>query len=634
MTSIIQPIIKNGRTLLTNGAKELRQLISRPQSERKYIAELDGLRFIAILAVVVQHLSERLTRIQAPNIQQEWANNPLHFAISRGSIGVLLFFTISGFILSLPFWSTHTPIAYGAYLRRRLLRIEPPYLIWMSLMALVLYWSGRYASGDLGLHWLVSLAYLHTLGYGEFSVINPVAWSLEIEIQFYLLAPWLVYLLRRSFKPEPRFWIIPTLILAYTVWMHVMGWQQGLFKFTLLGQLPYFMVGIWIADQYQQGKIAERQSPWRLLILPLWLLLMYNWSEELPRTILFIAALSAFFSLALRPSIFRQLLRKPWIAAIGGMCYTIYLVHLPLLEGLSQVSKNWFVYPQYGVSMLIHSALWLTPVLVFSTIAYVFLEKPFMLRNWPHGLLKLLLPLRRASSRASITVFFIGGILFVGKASAQTDTLSWQGRALAPLPILIERALNNAIALKVTDRQIEIYALDRDISKRQWMQHISIVSGVDAGNGNYVSTNNDGLTAVNTALNRQAVQFVAGLNVRLPLSALVNRQAEVKKRTLTMEKEMLHKSEQAQLVREEVIVRYTQFKEALTLLGLQSAANEASALKLTAAEKYFKEAQLSVEDFGKAMEQHFQARMELEKRKSTVEMAYHLLDNIVGTSIH
>jgi hypothetical protein len=57
-------------------------------------------------------------------------------------------------------------------------------------------------------------------------------------------------------------------------------------------------------------------------------------------------------------------------------------------------------------------------------------------------------------------------------------------------------------------------------------------------------------------------------------------------------------------------------------------------LQLTVAEKYFKEAQMSIDEYGRAMEQHFQARMELERRKSSVEMAYHLLNIIVGESIN
>jgi len=96
-----------------------------------------------------------------------------------------------------------------------------------------------------------------------------------------------------------------------------MGWQHGVLKFTLLGQLPYFFMGLWIGDQYQQGKIAERRSPWAMLILPFWIVMMYTWSEEFLKTIVFLAALGAFFTLSLRPSWFRSALRNSTAAHEG-----------------------------------------------------------------------------------------------------------------------------------------------------------------------------------------------------------------------------------------------------------------------------------------------------------------------------
>ena len=608
-------------------------LLRRPLSNGAYIAELDGLRFIAILAVVVQHLSERLTRIQSSDVQAEWMHSTLHYAVSRGSIGVLLFFAISGFILSLPFWNGKS-ISYTTYLKNRLLRIEPPYLIWMSLFALLLWLSGRITDG-LGQHWLASIAYVHTLGYSEFSIINPVAWSLEIEIQFYLLAPWIVLLLKKYLHAKFRPLILPLLIVLYTLLMQVMGWQQGLLKFTLLGQLPYFMVGIWMADLYQQGKLKFSIGKRTLLWVALgWLVMMYSWSENLGLTLIFLVALSAFFALAFQPSSFQRVLRRPWIAGIGGMCYSIYLIHLAALEGLSNWSKGWLSIHSYGLSMLVHGVLWLVPIFLFSVLAYLLLEKPFMGREWPSQLKNWLQQSRQLMIRTSITVF-IGGTFFSGtQASAQTDTIRWKGKALAPLSVLIERAQQNSHALKANDREVEILALDRDITKRQWMQHVSVVAGVDAGNGNYVSTNTEAFTAINSSLNRKAVQFAVGVNVQLPLSSVSNRKAEIQKRSLMMEKELLLKASQGQTIREEVINRYTRFKEAVQLLDLQAGVNEASSIKLTAAEKYFKEAQLSVEDFSQAMEQHFQNKMELERKKSTVENALLLLENIVGTSIY
>lgn len=609
-------------------------MLRRPLSKGAYIAELDGLRFIAILAVVVQHLSERLTRIQSSDVQAQWLDSSLHYAASRGSIGVLLFFAISGFILSLPYWSGKS-IRYTAYLKNRLLRIEPPYLIWMSLFAVLLWLSGR-VTDDLGQHWLASIAYIHTLSYGEFSIINPVAWSLEIEIQFYLLAPWMVLFLKKYLPAKFRPLLLPLFIGLYTLLMQVMGWHQGLLKFTLLGQLPYFMVGIWMADLYQQGKLKLPVGKSTLLWAVLgWLIMMYTWSENVGLTLIFLVALSAFFALAFQPSFFQRVLRSPWIAGIGGMCYSIYLIHLAALEGLSNWSKGWLLIDGYGLSMLVHGVLWLFPIFLFSVLAYLLLEKPFMSREWPAQLKNWLQQSRKLMIKTSVTVLTIGGTFFlVNQASAQTDTIRWKGKALAPLSVLIDRAQQNSHALKANDREVEILALDRDITKRQWMQHVSVVAGVDAGNGNYVSTNTEAFTAINSSLNRKAVQFAVGVNVQLPLNTLGNRKAEIQKHSLMMEKELLLKASLGQTIREEVINRYTRFKEAVQLLDLQAGVNEASSIKLTAAEKYFKEAQLSVEDFSQAMEQHFQNKMELERKKSTVENALLLLENIVGTSIY
>ncbi|MDX2068082.1 MAG: acyltransferase family protein [Haliscomenobacter sp.] len=608
-------------------------LLRRPLSKGAYIPELDGLRFIAILAVVVQHLSERLTRIQSSDLQAQWLDSSLHYAASRGSIGVLLFFAISGFILSMPYWNGKS-IQYTTYLKNRLLRIEPPYLIWMSLFALLVWLSGRITDG-LGQHWLASIAYVHTLSYGEFSVINPVAWSLEIEIQFYLLAPWIVLFFKKYLPTRFRPSLLSLIIVLYTLLMQVMGWQQGLLKYTLLGQLPYFLVGIWLADLYQQGKLKLPIGKNKLLwVLIGWLVMMYSWSENLGLTLIFLLALSAFFALAFQPSFFQRLLRSPWIAGIGGMCYSIYLIHLAALEGLSNWSKGWLSIHSYGLSMLVHGVLWLVPIFLFSVLAYLLLEKPFMEREWPSQLKNWLQQSRQLMIRTSVTVL-IGGTFFWGtQASAQTDTIRWQGKALAPLSILIERAQQNSNALKANDREVEILALERDITKRQWMQHVSVVAGVDAGNGNYVSTNTEAFTAINSSLNRKAVQFAVGVNVQLPLSSFGNRKAEIQKRSLMMEKELLLKAEQGQLIRAEVINRYTRFKESIQLLDLQAGVIEASEIKLTAAEKYFKEAQLSVEDFSQVMEQHFQSKMELERKKSAVENALLLLENIVGTSIY
>src|SRR5690606_13995932 len=118
-------------------------------------------------------------------------------AISYGNYGVQLFFVISGFILALPFARHHLAggrrVSIAGYFKRRALRLEPTYLINLAILhaAHVLIGAGgvRADPGGLLPHLGVSAVYLHNMVYGESSAINGVAWSLEIEIQFYLLAP-------------------------------------------------------------------------------------------------------------------------------------------------------------------------------------------------------------------------------------------------------------------------------------------------------------------------------------------------------------------------------------------------------------------------------------------------------------
>ena len=175
----------------------LRQRLLRITSSGRFIPEIDGLRFFAIGAVLLFHVNgyyrDKCGRTFDPPLEQD----PLYLLFNLGNIGVQLFFVLSGFILALPFAEHHLlgapKVPLKGYYYRRLTRLEPPYIV-----NLLLLFSARVllAGTALGLlpHLLASLFYVHSLTYGTWSRINFVAWSLEIEVQFYLLAPLLAWL--------------------------------------------------------------------------------------------------------------------------------------------------------------------------------------------------------------------------------------------------------------------------------------------------------------------------------------------------------------------------------------------------------------------------------------------------------
>lgn len=376
-----------------NWFQNIPQRLSRITSSGRYFAEVDGLRFMAILPVLIQHLSERVQRYSTVDWATVSAEDPVVFWASRGTIGVFVFFAISGFVLALPFAKYHLQsgrkVSLKSYFWRRLTRLEPPYIIWMTLFFFVLLAKGS-TFGELFPHLGASLLYNHNLAYADYSLINPVAWSLEIEIQFYLLAPALAWLFFRWENAYLRRGLLLGGVAVVLGLQQYFNWYALPYKLTLLWQLHYFLIGFLVADLFLTSWKGARtdRGPWLwdVLAVGTFVLMCLSWSADFPKRLVFSLALLVFMVAGFRGNYFTRFLRLPWIAAIGGMCYTIYLIHLPLLEGLSRVSTKLSVGTSFGVNLGLQMLLLFPILLIVSAIGFLLIEKPCMDKDWPQKL--------------------------------------------------------------------------------------------------------------------------------------------------------------------------------------------------------------------------------------------------------
>src|SRR6185312_6978064 len=167
--------------------------LSRHTTSGHFIPEIDGLRFASIALVVAFHLfGYTLAKSTGAQLATP-ADRVVSVLGATGHYGVQLFFVISGFVLALPF-ARHYLLGepaprLRAYYLRRLTRLEPPYFIAMiAVFAFGVMYFGQ-SPRALAPHLAASLVYAHNLLYGVGSTLNIVAWSLEIEVQFYVLAP-------------------------------------------------------------------------------------------------------------------------------------------------------------------------------------------------------------------------------------------------------------------------------------------------------------------------------------------------------------------------------------------------------------------------------------------------------------
>ncbi len=136
--------------------------------------------------------------------QLSWLRAPdqLEFLPETGFVGVLLFFFLSGFVISLPYIRSSVeksrPPTWGHFAWRRFLKIVPSYVLSIAL----LYVSG-YAQAQpnaaFGPDLLTHLLFIHTWFPDRYGTINGVFWSLAVEVEFYCIFP----LIWRFFKKQP-----------------------------------------------------------------------------------------------------------------------------------------------------------------------------------------------------------------------------------------------------------------------------------------------------------------------------------------------------------------------------------------------------------------------------------------------
>jgi peptidoglycan/LPS O-acetylase OafA/YrhL len=370
--------------------KRLLEPYRRITSSGRFIPEIDGLRFLAIFSVYLYHLAGDVLRHSPLNGYTSLESNSLFRVTQILNVGVPLFFVISGFILSLPFAEAcrHTgkPISLKKYFLRRLTRLEPPYFLCLLLFFVLKIIAARGTAAGLVPKLIASIFYVHNAAFGRPSDINFVAWSLEIEVQFYILAPVLARVFALAGASARRLVLVALVLLATGVSSVVSGHQ--VLQLSLLAYGQYFLAGFLLTELFVSGVVRRRSDwLWDFISLGGWsvfLLLLVRGGEPVlwasPWLILLLYA-AAFQGVAMR-----RFVTNAWIATIGGMCYTIYLLHNYVISASGALTETVNPSSEFAVRLLIQFLLISPIVLVISALYFRFVERPCMRPDWPQQL--------------------------------------------------------------------------------------------------------------------------------------------------------------------------------------------------------------------------------------------------------
>lgn len=361
--------------------------------------ELDSLRGLAAMTVLFGHTQSALYTVPHTghaNLAQT-ARMLLMEPFVAGHEAVMFFFTLSGFVLALPYLAGRS-LAYPAYAERRTLRIYGPYLVALvAFLACVAVFHGQLqhsvmAASQLGHEtWTTQLAvrmvlaHLFFIGVYNMYTYNPVIWSLVYEMRISLIYPWLFRAATR-FNPWKTWLVFFGISASVVVSFAVFNYQGAALNLLLtLHYMLFFVTGILMAANREKiGAFYQRLSPrmrsgffvlslglfWypqpilRHLFKPIQQRIQYGMDWPV------LLGVVGIMIVAMNSQRFKQMLTTPVPSFLGRISYSLYLTHMAIVLSLGVLLGPYM--PSGALMLLI-----LTTSLLFGTLFHYQVERRF-----------------------------------------------------------------------------------------------------------------------------------------------------------------------------------------------------------------------------------------------------------------
>jgi peptidoglycan/LPS O-acetylase OafA/YrhL len=349
-----------------------------------YFPEIDGLRFIAISTVVFFHI---ISTIHYDSISSVQGYELVTTFYKNGWQGVELFFAISGFIIGLPFAKQYIlggrKISYKSYFLRRVTRLEPPYLIIIILLYFLFAMLGKFTLSERFTSLLASMVYMNNVIFQDLNkLVLSVIWSLEIEVQFYVLA--IIF---------AKVFMLPKLWRRLAIMAVIVGFPylQKLYYpsvNTIYLYIQFFFIGFLLADLYLDEKRPKIPEILGMImgLATIYVLLFVNHANGIGNHFLYLGSMIVFYYMAMHNKFWKKIMSIRWVAIIGGMCYTIYLIHGPVIGIVGDIGEYLKISDSYMPNLLLNTLISIPLVLFFSGLYFRLVERPCMDKTWPQKL--------------------------------------------------------------------------------------------------------------------------------------------------------------------------------------------------------------------------------------------------------
>lgn len=331
----------------------------------KYRSDIDGLRALAIISVLVFHMFPKL--------------------LPGGYVGVDIFFIISGYLIGSTIFNEYEKgkFSFLNFYQRRLLRIIPLLLIVLFATFLLGYfYLLPHEFKSLGRHIGAASVFgsnfqlLKERGYFDTaSELKPLLhlWSLGIEEQFYLFLPILILFINKIWKrPIIVISLLASISLIYSYYLTINNLEAAFFRPE--SRFWELLIGVLLSRLEKiPSAILEKQKPYiSILGMVLCLIAIFSYNNETPFPGFYALVPTLGAALLIysgeKGLINNKIFKLSSLVFVGKISYSLYLWHWVLL------SFNQILYQQNPPQHLIYILVIIS--ILLSIITFYFIEKP------------------------------------------------------------------------------------------------------------------------------------------------------------------------------------------------------------------------------------------------------------------
>lgn len=359
-----------------------------------YRPEIDGLRSIAVLSVVLYHFG---------------------FAgVQGGFVGVDIFFVISGFLIGGLLWreaESSGTIRLKRFYMRRIKRLAPAYVA-MALASLLVAYVVLlpFELREFGKSLIAATVYLSNVnffreaGYFDSASEDKVllhTWSLSVEEQFYIILPILVLLLMRyATGLRALLWLSFFISLAACIWMTTRSQPAAFYLFPF--RAWELLAGVLLAIEMQRRSLPQHVVlSYAGLFIILLSITFIPAGAQFPGWMAIFPVLGTVMLIAngTQRNMVNRTLSAPVPVAIGLISYSLYLWHWPVLTLSS--------YYRGGYSGMGETWIWVALSFALAFLSWRFVERPARhskITAWPTF---------AAAALTSGALIGAGGVIFI-----------------------------------------------------------------------------------------------------------------------------------------------------------------------------------------------------------------------------